>query len=231
MAVCVNGLSPDEAKHRAGQVPSEIEWRAGVHEQIPRFLLDRLGAGMAEGVAWKFAPIRLFPDLHELALDNDVILWQQPAPLATWLERTDRALLSADVKTCFGRFTRWCGSDPRNSGIRGCPPGFDFEAALRHTLALEPGILESETDEQGMVVAALERMCEPLVVGADDVTICSPFHPHNPALGRCGAHFVGINSRRIPWDYYGRPAIECRTEHWDSLFDEIARRVDAECQP
>jgi hypothetical protein len=55
------------------------------------------------------------------------------------------------------------------------------------------------------------------VVTLDEVTICSPFHPHLPHLGRCGAHFVGINVRRIPWSYYGPPATEVRLKHWQTI--------------
>ena len=33
-------------------------------------------------------------------------------------------------------------------------------------------------------------------------------------LGRCGAHFVGLNARHIAWNYYDRPADEWMTEHW-----------------
>jgi hypothetical protein len=228
MIVCVNGMSLEEARSRTGPLPFGVEWRASRREEIPEFLRGRLGPGMAEGVAWKFAPVRLFPASYELALDNDVILWGMPDALRAWLSQGHRGLLAEDVKTCFGRFAPWCGKAPRNSGIRGCVPDFDLEGALRRTLALEPGTLDSETDEQGLVVAALERECAPLVVGVEDVTICSPFHPHTPRPGRCGAHFVGLNAREIPWSYYGRPAIEWRTEHWEECRDEIARRVGAD---
>ena len=51
-----------------------------------------------------------------------------------------------------------------------------------------------------------------------DVTICSPFPPHHLALGRCGAHFVGINAKQL--DRPGRDKnvdiddTENFREHW-----------------
>jgi hypothetical protein len=73
--------------------------------------------------------------------------------------------------------------------------------------------LDSELDEQGLQVAALSLNGARFVVDADDVTICSPFYPHRPELGRFGAHFVGLNSRVLPWLYYDRPATEVRLAH------------------
>ncbi|HEU0054126.1 MAG TPA: hypothetical protein VFQ39_13160, partial [Longimicrobium sp.] len=80
-------------------------------------------------------------------------------------------------------------------------------------------------DEQGLQVAAVSRLKPPAVVSVEEVTICSPFWPHLPHLGRFGAHFVGLNEHDLPWDYYGRPAIECVREHWRRHRDEVHARV------
>ena len=76
-------------------------------------------------------------------------------------------------------------------------------------------VLRSELDEQGLQAAALGRGGRLLQVRTDEVTICSPFWPRHPELGTCGAHFVGLNSKVIPWNYYDRPGLEVRREHWD----------------
>ena len=114
---------------------------------------------MAEGVGWKLAPLRMFPDRHEIALDNDCILWELPPALRAWLERepAQGCLLAEDVRACFGQFAAYCGSAPRNSGIRGLPPGFCLETALRAMLDVHPVQLASELDEQGLQAAALAR--------------------------------------------------------------------------
>jgi hypothetical protein len=87
-------------------------------------------------------------------------------------------------------------------------------------------VLSSELDEQGLQVAAL-RETQPHVVKIEEVTICSPFPPHLNYLGRCGAHFVGLNMREIPWEFRGRPAIEVLRERWWRFRPAIEERVAA----
>src|SRR5262249_7912561 len=154
---------------------------------------DVVDRRMAEGVAWKLSPARAFPDDHELALDNDVVLWDMPRAIHGWLCGRASVVLAEDVRACFGRFAPLCGTRPLNTRLRGLPPGFDLDGALCDVLTRVPGKLDTELDEQGLQVAALVGE-DAAVVGLDDVTICSPFPPHLPDLGRAGAHFVGLNT-------------------------------------
>jgi hypothetical protein len=228
--VCVNTVSLADAQARTGPVPDCIEWR-DTTAAIPAFLRAHLDSGMSEGVGWKLAPLRLFPDRHELSLDNDCILWNVPETMQEWLSRDDACLLAEDVRRCLGRFDGYCPPGNYNSGIRGLPPGFDLESAMQAVLRAEestsraPVLLRSELDEQGLQAAALARHGQLLVVGREEVSICSPFWPHHPHLGRCGAHFVGSNARHIPWNYYDRPADSWAAEHWRDLRPQIYRRV------
>jgi hypothetical protein len=223
--VYVNSVPLDEARRRTGAVPEAVRWREAPRAPPP-VLREHLDAGMAEGVAWKFAPLQAFDDRHELALDNDVILWEMPPAIRDWLDGPpDRRLVAEDVAAGHGAFADLCGPEPRNSGIRGTPAGFDLGEALGRVLRRSPVRLGSELDEQGLQVAALSLDGPPLVVRTEDVSICSPFWPHQPDLGRCGAHFVGLNAREIPWRYYDRPATEVRIEHWDQRRPELYARV------
>jgi hypothetical protein len=223
--VCVNTVSCEEARARTAAVPDAVVWReAG---DPPAFLRRHLEPGMAEGVAWKFAPLRCFPDRWEVSLDNDCILWEMPTAIRRWLDQGDHDLcvLEEDVKRCLGQFGDLCGPEAFNSGIRGLPPGFDLAAAMQEVFELRPVTLRSELDEQGLQAAALSLRNPPLLVSRDEVTICSPFWPHGPHLGPRGAHFVGLNARRLPWCYYDRPAVECIAENWQQHRDELYRRV------
>ena len=189
---------------------------------MPVFLQRNLRDGMAEGVGWKLLPLRLFPGRHELSLDNDCVLWALPEAMRQWMGEDGRTLMAADIERCLGVFQDAAEVPvPINSGIRGLPPGLDLGAALQATLAEEaartgaPVLLESELDEQGMQAAALHRGAPALVVSTEDVSICSPFWPRQPEMGRCGGHFVGLNSKHIPWDYFDTPGDVVRREHWD----------------
>jgi hypothetical protein len=85
--------------------------------------------------------------------------------------------------------------------------------------------LRSELDEQGLQTAALSRTPGFRIVSVEDVAICSPFPPHLPHLGRCGAHFVGLNAKSMPWSLAGRPAVQHLAEHWRRHRPAICRRV------
>jgi hypothetical protein len=213
-AVAVNTIDPATARRRTGPVPDAVKWVAVGPDDLPSRLRPHLDGGMAEGVAWKLAPLRLFPDRWELSLDNDCILWALPPSLERWLAGpADRSLaIAADVRAMFGVFTDACGPEPRNTGIRGLPPEFDLEAALLATVG--DVRLATELDEQGLQVAAFLAHGDVTTVSTDEVTIASPFHPHQEHLGTHGAHFVGLNARTIPWEYYGRPATEVEAEFW-----------------
>lgn len=222
--VHVNTIGVAMARDRTGPVPDDIEWEE-VAPETPRCLAGHLDRGMAEGVAWKLVPPRAFPNDHELALDNDVVLWAIPRAIDDWLHGRTQFVLAEDVRACFGRFRDLCGDRPLNTGVRGLPPGFDLEGALSGVLARRPVPLTSELDEQGLQVAAITSAGPTSVVSVEDVTICSPFPPHVPHLGRAGAHFVGLNTRRLGFDWYGVPAEKVRAEHWDQHAPEVARRV------
>ena len=67
--VCVNTVDVATARHRTGPIPAHVDWHDCTHDR-PKWLADYVDAGMAEGVAWKFAPVQLFRDRHTLSLDN-----------------------------------------------------------------------------------------------------------------------------------------------------------------
>jgi hypothetical protein len=224
-AVCVNSIPVSKAQDLTGELPAGIQW-IDAATLLPAWLREYFDGGMAEGVGWKFAPLRVFPDRYELALDNDCILWEIPAAVRTALEaRPQRCVLAEDARTCLGQFASICGPEPRNSGIRGTPAEFDLGACLRGILERCRYLLRSELDEQGLQVAALTANSPVEIVGTTDVTICSPFPPHSTELGRCGAHFVGLNARNLPWEYQGRPASEVRRAHWYGLREVIGTHV------
>jgi hypothetical protein len=223
--VYVNSIPLEQAQLRTGPVPDFVEWREPPSEPAP-VLRAYLDHGMAEGVAWKLLPLSAFSDRYELALDNDVVLWSEPNEIQRWRnDSTGTCLIAEDVVPAHGAFASLCGTEPRNTGIRGTPPGFDLESALAEVLRHWPAHLSSELDEQGVQIAALSLQGSMRVVTKHDVTICSPFYPHQPYLGRCGAHFVGLNARTLPWRYYNRPATEVRIKHWQQHTLELYRRV------
>lgn len=226
--VCLNSVPVDYARSLTGPLPDDVMWRDST-DALPPLLRKHLTSEMAEGAAWKLAPLRVFPDRFELSLDNDCILWDLPEALRLWLEDPgqEHCVLAEDVRPCFGRFARLAGSAPRNAGIRGLPPHFDLESALLDILSTQSEPLVSELDEQGLQVAAVSRKHPPLVVTTKEVSICSPFPPHLPDLGTCGVHFVGLNARSVGWKHEGRPGEEWLREHFEGLEPRVEELVGA----
>lgn len=229
--IVLNSLPLERAQALTGRLPPGVRWEGVAESDLGPFR-RWLDDDLAEGVGWKFAPVRSFPDRFEIALDNDCILWDAPPALRLWIaeRHPQRCLIAEDMRTCFGVFARWCGAEPRNSGIRGTPPGLDLERRLQDLLAACGRRLTSELDEQGLQVAATSWPLPPRVVRVREVTICSPFPPHVPELGRCGAHFVGLNARALGWDLGGRPATEWIRENWErqrpALYEKVGIRPE-----
>jgi hypothetical protein len=66
---------------------------------------------------------------------------------------------------------------------------------------------------------------QPFVVSTQKVSICSPFPPHLPTLGSCGAHFVGLNAKSLPWEYEERPGVDYIREHWSAYLPAIRDKI------
>jgi hypothetical protein len=229
--VCVNTVSLDRARALTGSVPADIQWLDAT-DSLSGLIAGHTDSSRAEGVGWKFAPTRLAPGRPELHLDNDCILWSMPTAIRQWLEDGDsRCLLAEDVATMLGQFQALCGPEPRNSGMRGIPAGFDLEAAFAEILRETGFTLRSELDEQGLVTLACSRHAPPHVVAVDEVAICGPFPPHRQGLGRCGAHFVGLNAKRLPWTHEARPGEAHVREHWRRLRPALYSALDLEAEP
>jgi len=221
--VCVNTIGAWRAQKRCGTVLPGVHWVEVDRDMIPRFIRERLDAEMAEGAGWKLAPLRLHNERRSISLDNDVILWSRPRAIDALLNGTATCVLGEDTAGAYGIFQEMCNG-AFNSGIRGLSEHIDYEALLRQVLDETTADFSSELDEQGLQVAALMR-AHPAIVTLEEVPVCSPFHPHRESPGTCGAHFVGLNARNLPWDYYGRPAIEVRREHWQQWKGDAALKV------
>jgi len=221
--VCVNTIPALEIAGHVTGMGAGVEWLQADAE-LPSWLKEYLDPGMAEGVAWKFAPVDIAPDLPTLALDNDVVLWDMPPSVRQWLEDGDSLLIAEDVRSCYGNFAPWCVTEPRNSGIRGTPAGFPIEEKLQKMLARSQRSIRSETDEQGLQVSMITRE-KHRVVSLEEVSICGYFRPHQLRLGSCGAHFVGVNARKLPFEWNGLSGETYVHDFWDSMKPQVLGQI------
>lgn len=214
-AVCVNSLPLTLARQRTGDVPAAVAWHR-CDSKIPSFLRAHLDGGLAEGVAWKLAPLRLFPRRFEIALDNDCILWAMPEAVRRWLSGSfDRVcVLAEDVVAGFGQFAPLCGPAPRNSGIRGLPPGFDLTRALRGVLNTHPVRLVSPSLTSRGSRWRRCRAPQPRWSSASRKSPSARPRRRTFSGSERGAHFVGINVTRAR-PFYDGVALSRIAEHWE----------------
>jgi hypothetical protein len=224
-AVTVDTLDVAEAQRRVGTLTAPVRWHA-VDGLLPDMIQERFDPGLADGTAWKLAPVRVFPDLPELSLEPDCILWSIPPAVRGWLSDAENSfLLADDVRPRFGKFWAFCGGELKSARILGLPPGFDFDAAMAQILDATRGTLSSELEVNGLQVAAVTDSGQAHVVSSEDVSICSPFSPDWPHLGRFGAQFMRLEPRRVDFHHEGRPAIDVAAEHFDAHVLTVAAAV------
>src|SRR5205814_9388016 len=130
--VCCSWLRLGVARAGLADGACGVRLLSVTREDVPSSLRTAFDSTMAEGVAWKLAPLRVFPDLWEISLDNDCILWDLPDGMRRWLHSADQrqCLLAEDARALYGQLTLFCGPEPRNQGIRGLLPHLPLEQAL-----------------------------------------------------------------------------------------------------
>lgn len=186
--VCVNTVTVDDVRRRLGETPPDLLLVQAQAAYLPAWLRPCIDSTFAGGAAWKLAPVRVAPACLELSLDNDLILWRMPSSLAGWLDQGSGYLCAEDVARTYGKLDPLCDEEPRNSAIRGLPPGFSYDVSLRRLAEGIPLILDSAADERGLEVAALERRQAGYVVDREEVG--------SQSLGSHGAHFAGLNAKK-----------------------------------
>jgi hypothetical protein len=221
--VCVNSIPASCVADRVGGLSKGVEWLQA-DCLLPLWLRRLVDRGMAQGVAWKFAPISVATEIPTLALDNDVVLWAMPDSVRCWLHDGDTLLIAEDVQAHYGAFEDRCPTEPRNSGIRGTPAGYPLEERLLQVLEQSGRQLKSEGDEQGLQVALVTSE-EHRVVELEEVSICGYFRPHQLQFGSCGAHFVGVNAKKLPYRWKGRSGEHYVHEFWDAMKPQLLSRI------
>jgi hypothetical protein len=111
---------------------------------------------------WKLAPLRLTHDEHELVLDNDVVLWREPAAVTAWLADRNTMLGAGSTTTdewtsgrqSYGSYSAWMRANHPDltfsSGLIGWPAGMTADT-LPHPLNMARTRPHYYSTEQGFV--------------------------------------------------------------------------------
>jgi hypothetical protein len=140
--------------------------------------------------AWKLYPPRLNLAVHEIVIDNDVILYEPLEEIETFLSCMDHNMICEGLNRNFGLYDYCHPSGVKyNTGLYGMHPSFDLETIIRRYYDSDV-IKEWETqfDEQGFLSYCLTL--DPFIlIGMSQIGICTDVFRR----GRCGVHLCGSN--------------------------------------
>lgn len=205
--VCYNGLMPDKQDALAQIVqgrpiklhvqtwndcPIEDEAWSPIR---PDGTIEMDGS-VCGGTLWKVCPARMRIDAHEIIMDNDLVIVKKPPQIDDFLQ-SNRTLILEEPIRYYGRYAHLIPLEDRiNSGLMGCPPGFDFGAAIHRVWASE-GVHRriTQEDEQGLLMAVLSS-CPNIRLSKEDVREMLAGDPPRILGDEFAFHFV--QSNRIP---------------------------------
>lgn len=141
---------------------------------------------LANGVAWKLYPPRINIELHEIFIDNDLILEEKIPEIDKFLNNDYTLLLEGSGKN-YGRFSRHVPKYYQiNSGLFGLPPNFNLQKYINYY----GEIWNSHFDEQGLVALSLTSK-KHIIIPNTTITNCE-FQLKRSQ----GMHFIGLNRRK-----------------------------------
>ena len=110
------------------------------------------------GSIWKICPPRLSLNVHEIVLDNDVIIVKKIEEIESFLN-SKKTLVGEDCSRFYEKYDKFIDQNKTyNSGIYGLPPNYDFSKELYNTWNNCGKITNHNYgDEQGLVICTLTK--------------------------------------------------------------------------
>ena len=117
------------------------------------------------GTLWKLCPPRMQYDVHEIIMDNDVILTDKLPEIEEFLGVSDKCLILQDNVQFYGNFANYVESEvPLNTGLIGLPPHYyfaddisDMYYQVQSDNSHHDFSCLSQADEQGMIAAIISK--------------------------------------------------------------------------
>lgn len=149
--------------------------------------------------AWKLYPPRINPFVHEIIIDNDLIIYRKHPSIEEFLKRTDLFVVTQAIKRSYSeRFSSEIPDDFNiNSGLLCLPPFFDYQKEIVKLLKI-PEQWEEHTDEQTIIASILTKKSTK-IIPFSEISVCYKEFKK----GTYGTHFVGLNSGFVKsWNLY-----------------------------
>jgi len=157
--VCFNGVQYDKINSIVSKYSSvkiyKQEWKQfPLPVAEPEKKSKKINSLLMSGSVWKFCPPRLDINVHEIVMDNDVVLHRHLEEIDQFLVSRDKVMISAGCSDFHGDFSI---SRSLNSGFYGLPPNYDFSSKLKENWIKNPKQFLNYADEQGLVCQTLEK--------------------------------------------------------------------------
>lgn len=182
--ICYNGLSSAQLRkiHFLGcECVDQNRWADSLPLSPPT---------EAAGPAWKLYPPRLSVDVHEIFLDNDIVVVSKLAFISQFLQSTDSFFVTRAIRRRYGVFDGFVDAGVLiNSGMLAVPPGRKWQDTLLRTLQMSgTHNWGGHFDEQGLVAATMQRLGATII---DDIRVSWSENKYQHS--GTGLHFVGAN--------------------------------------
>lgn len=150
------------------------------------------------GPHWKLYPPRLFPEQHELILDNDLIIYEEMKEIEEFLSDESLCLTTRAIKRSYNKkYEHHIKRDFNiNTGLVGLPPFFDYQKKIEIVLSYGKSVWKDYFDEQTVVAGVLQSE-NTKVIPFETISSCCGLTHFN--IGKKGTHFIGINKGYDKW--------------------------------
>lgn len=112
------------------------------------------------GTLWKVCPPRVRMDVHEIVMDNDVIILKKFKQIDQFLNQREKVLILEEPIKFYGRYDKFfpMNGPYLNSGFMGFPPGYDFGKEIKRYWEFHGSLKKiSQADEQGLLMFTLNQ--------------------------------------------------------------------------
>lgn len=140
---------------------------------------------------WKLYPPRINLDVHEIFIDNDLIVYKKIPLIDKFLDSNKLFFITEAVKRSYSDNLNNFIHNKFNSGFFGVPPKFDFLKKINNIInkyeivSWEHSIFE----EQSVVAKIIEEENNFSVISLDEIHVCFEEIKNS----KFGLHFVGLN--------------------------------------
>jgi hypothetical protein len=144
---------------------------------------------------WKLYPARIDLDLHEMFIDNDLLIYEKIPTIDNFLKSNNLLFMTQAIKRSYGAFDSLIKSPINlNTGFFGVYPKFDLKNEINKTIEKNNLQWKNHLDEQGLLAYIwINKKFE--LITLDQIYVCHKDFPYK--LGKYGQHFVQLNKKML----------------------------------